>query len=61
MSTVKRYRFAVVSVFVAVLPALLLQHYQSHDVELAFLLFAVALTAWQAGSGPAAAFRSNLH
>jgi light-regulated signal transduction histidine kinase (bacteriophytochrome) len=37
----------------AVLPALLLQHYKFHDVELAFLLFAVALTAWQAGSGPA--------
>ena len=53
MSNVKRYGFAVVSVFLAVLPALLLQHYKFHDVELAFLLFAVALTAWHAGSGPA--------
>jgi signal transduction histidine kinase len=53
MSNVKRYSFAVVAVFLAVLPALLLQHYKFHDVELAFLLFAVALTAWQAGSGPA--------
>jgi K+-sensing histidine kinase KdpD len=53
MSNVKRYGFAVVSVFLAVLPALLLQHYKFHDVELPLLLFAVALTAWQAGSGPA--------
>jgi len=53
MSNVKRYSFAVVAVFLAVLPAMLLQHYKFHDVELAFLLFAVALTAWQAGSGPA--------
>ena len=53
MSNVKRYGFAVVSVFLAVLPALVLQHYKFHDVELAFLLFAVALTAWHAGSGPA--------
>jgi light-regulated signal transduction histidine kinase (bacteriophytochrome) len=53
MSNVKRYGFAVVSVSVAVLPALLLQYYKFHDVELAFLLFAVALTAWQVGSGPA--------
>ena len=53
MSNVKRYGFAVVSVFLAVLPGLLLQHYKFHDAELALLLFAVALTAWQAGSGPA--------
>jgi K+-sensing histidine kinase KdpD len=53
MSNVKRYGFAVVSVCLAVLPALLLQHYKFRDVELAFFLFAVALTAWQAGSGPA--------
>jgi signal transduction histidine kinase len=53
MSNVKRYGFAVVSVFLAVLPALLLQHYKFRDVGLSLLLFAVALTAWQAGSGPA--------
>src|ERR1700684_3278179 len=53
MSNIKRYGFAVVSVLVALLPALLLQHYKFHDVELALFLFAVALTAWQAGSGPA--------
>jgi light-regulated signal transduction histidine kinase (bacteriophytochrome) len=53
MSNVKRYGFAVVSVFLAVLPALVLQHYKFHDVGLSLLLFAVALTAWVAGSGPA--------
>ena len=53
MSTIQRYGFAVVSVVLAVLPALLLQHYKFHDVELPLLLFAVALTAWHAGSGPA--------
>ena len=52
MSTVKRYSFAVVAVFLAVLPALLLQHYKFHDVELPLLLFAVAFTAWEAGTGP---------
>ena len=54
MSTIQRYGFAVVSVFLAMLPALVLQHYKFHDVELPLLLFAVALTAWHAGSGPAA-------
>ena len=53
MSTIQRYGFAVVSVVLAALPALLLQHYKFHDVELPLLLFAVALTAWHAGSGPA--------
>src|SRR5271155_1961607 len=52
MSTIQRYGFAVVSVVVAVLPALLLQHYKFHDVELPLLLFAIALTAWHAGVGP---------
>jgi PAS domain S-box-containing protein len=51
---VKRYGFAVVSVFLALLPALLLQHYKFHDVELPLFLFAVALTSWNAGAGPAA-------
>src|SRR5271156_1519087 len=53
MSTIQRYGFAVVSVVLAVLPALLLQHYKFHDVELPLLLFAVAFTAWDGGSGPA--------
>jgi len=54
MLTVKRYGFAVVSVAVALLPALLLQHFAFHDVELPLFLFAIALTAWHVGGGPAA-------
>jgi PAS domain S-box-containing protein len=50
---VQRYGFAVVSVLLAVLPALLLQHFKFRDVELPLLLFAIALTAWHAGVGPA--------
>lgn len=50
---VSRYGLAVVSVVLAVLPAVLLQHYKFHDVELPLLLFAIALTAWHAGVGPA--------
>jgi PAS domain S-box-containing protein len=48
-----RYGLAVASVAIALAPALLLQHYKFHDVELPLFLFAVALTAWQAGVGPA--------
>jgi PAS domain S-box-containing protein len=48
-----RYGLAVVSVVLALFPGLLLEHYQFHDVELPFFLFAVALTAWYAGVGPA--------
>jgi PAS domain S-box-containing protein len=54
MLTVKRYGVAVVSVVLALLPALLLQRFAFHDVELPLFLFAVALTAWHAGGGPAA-------
>jgi PAS domain S-box-containing protein len=54
MLTVKRYGFAVVSVALALLPALLLQHFAFHDVELPLFLFAIALTAWHGGGGPAA-------
>src|SRR5271155_856803 len=53
MLTVKRYGFAVLSVALALLPALLLQHLAFHDVELPLFLFAIALTAWHAGGGPA--------
>jgi PAS domain S-box-containing protein len=47
------YGLAVISVAVAVAPALALQHYNFRDVELPFFLFAIALTAWHAGVGPA--------
>jgi PAS domain S-box-containing protein len=53
MSAIKRYGFALISVLLAVLPALALQHFKFHDVELPLLLFAVALTSWHAGTGPA--------
>src|ERR1700727_2061753 len=49
---IQRYGFAVVAVLLALLPGLLLQHYRFRDVELPFLLFAIALTAWHAGVGP---------
>jgi PAS domain S-box-containing protein len=52
-SLIQRYGLAVVSVAVAFLPALLLQHYKFRDVELPLFLFAIALTAWHAGVGPA--------
>ena len=54
MPIIRRYGFAVVSVALALLPALVLQYYKFHDVELPLLLFAVALTAWHVGAGPAA-------
>jgi len=50
---IQRYGFAVISVILAVLPGLLLQHYKLRDVELPLLLFAIALTVWHAGVGPA--------
>ncbi len=52
-SIVWRYSVALVSVVLASLPALALQHYKFRDVELPLFLFAIALTAWHAGAGPA--------
>ncbi len=51
-SAILRYGFAVASVAIALAPALVLQHYKFHDVELPLFLFAVALTSWHAGVGP---------
>jgi PAS domain S-box-containing protein len=48
-----RYGLSVVSVAIALLSALLLQQYEFHDVELPLFLFAVGLTAWHGGVGPA--------
>jgi len=50
---VLRYGLAVGSVVVALGPAVVLQHYKFRDVEFPLFLFAVALTAWYAGVGPA--------
>jgi len=52
LPTVNRYGLAVIFVALAVMPALVLQHFKFRDVELPFLLFAIALTAWHAGVGP---------
>ena len=51
-SAIFRYGLAVVFIAAALAPALLLQHYQFHDVELPLFLFAVALVAWHGGPGP---------
>ena len=53
MLILRRYGLAALSVVLAVLPALLLQHYKFRDVELPLLLFAIAFTAWHLGPGPA--------
>jgi PAS domain S-box-containing protein len=52
-SALLRYSLAVVSVVIAILPGLVLQHYKFNDVALPFFLFAVALSAWHGGLGPA--------
>jgi PAS domain S-box-containing protein len=49
-----RYTVPGTSVAIALGLALLSQHYNFHNVEVPLFLFAVALTAWYAGSGPAA-------
>jgi PAS domain S-box-containing protein len=53
MSGIKRYGFALLSVFLAMIPAIALQYFKFHNVELPLLLFAIALTSWHAGTGPA--------
>jgi PAS domain S-box-containing protein len=52
-SAVLRYGVAVVSVTVAAGLPLLAQHDHFRNVEVPLFLFAVALSAWFAGSGPA--------
>jgi PAS domain S-box-containing protein len=53
-SAILRYGFGVVSVALVLVLGLLLQHYKFRNVELPLFLFAIALTAWYAGKGPAA-------
>src|ERR1700676_2653567 len=53
-SPVLRYGLAATSFAVALGLALLAQRYSFHNVEVPLLLFAVAVTAWYAGPGPAA-------
>jgi len=47
------YSLAVLSVSLAVLGGLLMQYFQIRNVEVPFFLFAVAVTAWYGGAGPA--------
>lgn len=53
-SAIQRYGLAVLSVSVALGLALLVDRYNVRDVEAPLFLFAIALTAWYAGAGPAA-------
>jgi len=54
-SPLRRYGFAVTSFAAALALALLMQRFAFRDVELPIFLFAVAVIAWFAGSGPAIA------
>jgi K+-sensing histidine kinase KdpD len=47
-----RYSLPVVSVAMALELALFMQRQHFRDVELPLFLFAVAISAWYAGSGP---------
>jgi PAS domain S-box-containing protein len=52
-AAVQRYGLAVLSVATALGAALLLGHYHFIEVEFPLFLFAIALTVWYAGVGPA--------
>ena len=53
LSAIQGYGLAILSVALALGTALLLDRYKFHDVETPLFLFAIALTAWYAGTGPA--------
>jgi light-regulated signal transduction histidine kinase (bacteriophytochrome) len=53
LSTIQHYGLALLSVSAALGGALLLEHFHFHDVEVPLFLFAVAITAWYGGNGPA--------
>jgi K+-sensing histidine kinase KdpD len=52
-SAIVGYTFAVACVAIALGLALALQYYQFRDVEVPVLTFAIAITTWYAGNGPA--------
>jgi PAS domain S-box-containing protein len=52
-AAIQRYGLAGLSVAIALGTALLLQRYSFRDVETPLFLFAIALTVWYAGIGPA--------
>jgi K+-sensing histidine kinase KdpD len=53
ISAVQRYGLAVLSVAAALGAALLLEHFHFQEVGFPLFLFAIALTVWYAGVGPA--------
>jgi K+-sensing histidine kinase KdpD len=50
---VRGYFLAVASVSLALAGAVALEHYHFRDVEVPLFLFAVAISAWYGGAGPA--------
>jgi signal transduction histidine kinase len=52
-SPILRYGFAVASVVIATVVALVIQEYQFRDVELPLLVLVIGLVTWYAGNGPA--------
>ncbi|HTW65225.1 MAG TPA: DUF4118 domain-containing protein, partial [Bryobacteraceae bacterium] len=53
LSPVQGYGLGILSISTAVAGSLLMGHFQVRNVEVPFYLFAVALTAWYGGAGPA--------
>ena len=53
LSLIQRHGLAVLSFSVALGGALLLEHFHFRDVEVPLFLFAVAISAWYGGIGPA--------
>jgi signal transduction histidine kinase len=53
LSAVRRYGLAVLSVALALGAALLTGQFHSRDIEFPLLLFALAISAWYGGLGPA--------
>jgi K+-sensing histidine kinase KdpD len=53
LSAIQRYGLAILSVFVALCVALLLDQFQFRNVEVPLFLFAVAISAWYGGTGGA--------
>ena len=53
LSRIQRYGLGVISVALALGAALLVQYFNVRNVEVVFFLFALAITSWYGGGGPA--------
>jgi PAS domain S-box-containing protein len=53
LSAIQGYGLAILSIAVAIAGSFLMGHFQIRNVEVPFYLFAVAVTAWYGGAGPA--------